>query len=139
VEPRLVTLSWLRPGFTRRGPNRSQGAGNAHEVKKGTHTLTPMKGFTRTQQHQKTASYWISCYSQENEDEPFGISKKVLVYKPGQDKDKLILEYCRELMRINCNIWEVLVHQGPDEVPGHGDQITLRMSREKFRGSTTIA
>jgi hypothetical protein len=42
-------------------------------------------------------------------------------------------------MRINATIWEVLVHQGPNEEPDNGDQITLRMSREKFRGSTTLA
>lgn len=97
-----------------------------------------MKGFVTTTQPHKTAQYWIACYSKDNEDVPFGISKKILTYKPGQDKDKLILKYCQKLMRINANIWELLVHQGPDEVPTHGDQVTLRMCREKFRGSTTL-
>ena len=97
-----------------------------------------MKGFVDSKQPIKTSQYWIACYTKDEEDVPFGISKKVLTYKPGQDKDKLILEYCRKLMQINETIWELLVHQGPNDVPDHGDQITLRMSREKFQGSTTI-
>lgn len=66
------------------------------------------------------------------------VHKKVLTYKVGQDKDKLILNYCHQLLKINKTIWEVLVHQGPHEVPEHGDQIVLQMSRTAFRGSTVI-
>ena len=134
------TLSWLRPGFTRQGPDRSQGAGNAPmKLIKGTNNLPSMKGFSVTKTKTRTASYWVASYIQENEDTPLGIHKKTFELAPGADKDKLILDYCRELMRINATIWEVLVHQGPNEEPDNGDQITLRMSREKFRGSTTLA
>jgi hypothetical protein len=97
-----------------------------------------MKGFTAGKQKEKQATYWISCYTKDNEDEPFGVTKKQLTYKPGQDKDKLILTYCSQLMKINSSIWEILVHQGPTDSPENGDQITHRLSREKFRGSTTI-
>jgi hypothetical protein len=94
-----------------------------------------MKGFAAIKQTEKTARYWIACYTQEDEDVPFDTYKKALAYKPGQDKDKLILEYCRDVMRINKHVWELLVHQGPNDTPDNGDQITLRMSREQFRGS----
>ena len=97
-----------------------------------------MKGFVASKLPTRSASYWVACYSQDNEDEPIAVHKKVLTLKVGQDKDKLILRYCRELMQINQTIWEILVHQGTSEVPDHGDQITLRMSREKFQGSTTL-
>ncbi len=97
-----------------------------------------MKGFVLTKQPQRTSAYWIALYSQDDEDTPFSVSKKVLTYKPGQDKEKLIIQYCRELMRINQTIWELLVHQGSGETPDSGNQIVLRMSREKFNGSTTI-
>jgi len=97
-----------------------------------------MKGFTASKQKEKQATYWISCYTKDNEDEPFGVTKKQLTYKSGQDKNKLILTYCTKLMKINHSIWEILVHQGPSETPEHGDQVTHRLSREKFRGSTTI-
>jgi hypothetical protein len=96
-----------------------------------------MKGFTATKEQQKQAAYWIACYTKDNEDEPFGITKKLVTYKPGQSKDRAILKYCTELMKLNQNIWEILVHQGPDQVPENGDQITHRLSRERFAGSTT--
>lgn len=96
-----------------------------------------MKGFITAKRNEKQAVYWIACYTKDNQDEPFGIDRKLITYKTGQSKDKAILKYCTELMRINTNIWEILVHQGPSQVPDHGDQITHRLSRERFRGSTT--
>ena len=105
---------------------------------KGTSTLPLMKGFVASKKETRSASYWVACYSKDNEDEPIAVHKKILTLKNGQDKDKLILEYCRQLMRINGNIWELLVHQGPTETPDHGDQINLRLSRERFRGSTIM-
>jgi hypothetical protein len=96
-----------------------------------------MKGFTASKEQQKQATYWIACYAKDNEDEPIGVTKKLITYKPGQSKDKAILKYCTELMQINSTIWEILVHQGPGQVPEHGDQITHRLSRVRFQGSTT--
>lgn len=97
-----------------------------------------MKGFGSTQQPTKSASYWIAAYAKDNEDEPIDVYRKVLSYKPGQDKELLIIRYCNSVMKINRNIWEMLVHQGPTEVPGSGDQIVLRLSREKFKGSARV-
>ena len=97
-----------------------------------------MKGFCSTQQQAKTASYWVASYTKDNEDKPLGIHKKVLSYKPGQDKELLMLRYCNSVMKINRNIWEMLVHQGPTEIPDSGDQIVLRLSREKFKGSAQV-
>ena len=97
-----------------------------------------MKGFSSTQQQTKSASYWVASYTKDNEDEPLGIHKKVLSYKTGQDKELLMLRYCNSIMKINQNIWEILVHQGPGDTPNSGDQIVLRLSREKFNGSTQI-
>jgi hypothetical protein len=97
-----------------------------------------MKGFSLTQQPTKSASYWVASYTKDNEDEPLGIHKKVLFYKPGQDKELLMICYCNSIMKINQNIWEILVHQGPDDIPDSGDQIVLRLSRGKFNGSTQI-
>jgi hypothetical protein len=97
-----------------------------------------MKGFSSTQQQTKSASYWVASYTRDNEDEPLGIHKKVLSYKTGQDKELLMLRYCNSIMKINQNIWEILVHQGPGDTPDSGDQIVLRLSREKFNGSIQI-
>lgn len=108
------------------------------KISKGTNILPVTKGFVSFTQPTRTASYWVACYSKDDEDTPMGIHRKVLKYKTGQDKDKLIIKYCRQLFEINKTIWDVLVHQGPSEIPEHGDQIVLRMSRDAFRGSTTL-
>ena len=93
-----------------------------------------MKGFTSTKQRQRSSSYWVAVYAKNNEDEPIDIHKKILTYKPGQDKDALMTKYCHSIMKINKNIWEILVHQGPSEIPDSGDQIVIRLSREPFKG-----
>lgn len=97
-----------------------------------------MKGFVPAKQPTRTSSYWVACYSKENEDVPINIHKKVLHYKVGQDKEKLITKYCHRIFDCNEVVWDVLVHQGPEEIPGHGDQVVLRMSRDAFRGSTVL-
>jgi hypothetical protein len=97
-----------------------------------------MKGFSSTKQHTRSSSYWVASYTKDNQDEPLGIHKKVLSYKPGQDKELLMIRYCNLIMKINQNIWEILVHQGPDDIPDSGDQIVLRLSREKFKGSAQV-
>jgi len=97
-----------------------------------------MKGFGLTQQPTKSAAYWIAAYAKDNEDEPIDVYKKVLSYKPGQDKELLMIRYCNSVMKINRNIWEMLIHQGPTEIPDSGDQIVLRLSREKFKGSAQV-
>jgi hypothetical protein len=97
-----------------------------------------MKGFGLTKQPTKSAAYWIAAYAKDNEDEPIDVYKKVLSYKPGQNKELLMIRYCNSVMKINRNIWEMLIHQGPTEIPDSGDQIVLRLSREKFKGSAQI-
>jgi hypothetical protein len=97
-----------------------------------------MKGFSSTKQHTRSSSYWVASYTKDNQDEPLGIHKKVLSYKPGQDKELLMTNYCNSIMKINKNIWEILVHQGPSEVPDSGDQIVIRLSREPFKGCSQL-
>ena len=97
-----------------------------------------MKGFSSTKQRQRLSSYWVAAYSKDNDDEPIDIHKKILTYKPGQDKEVLMTKYCNSIMQINKNIWEILVHQGPSEVPDSGDQIVIRLSREPFKGCSQL-
>ena len=93
-----------------------------------------MKGFSTTKQKTNSSAYWVAVYSKDNDDEPIDIHKKILTYKPGQDKDVLMTKYCYSIMKINKNIWEILVHQGPSKIPDSGDQIVIRLSREPFKG-----
>lgn len=99
-----------------------------------TQLSTSVKGFSTTKHKTYSSAYWVACYTKDNEDEPVGIHKKVLSYKPGQDKDALMTKYCHSIMKINQNVWEILVHQGPSEIPNSGDQIVIRLSREPFKG-----
>ena len=108
------------------------------KVSKGLSIVPVTKGFVSSIQPIRTASYWVACYSKDDEDTPIGIHKKIFKYKVGQDKEKLIVSYCRQLLKINRTIWDVIVHQGSSEIPDHGDQIVLRMSRDVFRGSTVL-
>ena len=93
-----------------------------------------MKGFSSTQRRKRSSSYWVAAYAKDNNDEPINIHKKILIYKQGQDKEALMTNYCNSIMKINRNIWEILVHQGPSEIPDSGDQIVIRLSREPFKG-----
>lgn len=90
------------------------------------------KGFGSPKQKQRTASYWIACYSKENEDDPLFTIKKVIDYVPGQNVERLMLLRCHQLLLETPEAWEVLVHQGPEEIPQSGDQIVARLSRELF-------
>lgn len=97
-----------------------------------------MKGFGTSKPSKRTANYWIACYSRENEDEPISIRKQPIEYVSGQDKEQLMLKECHRLFRQDQALWEVLVHQGPNEVPDSGDQIVARLSREKFDGAEEL-
>ena len=82
----------------------------------------------------RTARYWISCYEKGNEDDPISCHRAEILYKPGQSKQQKMLAYCHDIFRYSPPVWEVLVHQGPTEVPESGDQIVARLSREEFDG-----
>lgn len=97
-----------------------------------------MKGFKSNTQLKHTATYWIASYLKDNEDEPLSIKKQKIEYLPGQDKDKLMLCYCHSIFKSSPEVWEVLVHRGPHEVPDSGDQVVARVSREPFRGSEEL-
>lgn len=93
-----------------------------------------MKGFKSSTQLKRTATYWIASYLKDNEDEPLSIKKQKIEYLPGQSKEQLMLRYCHNVFKNSPEVWEVLVHQGPHEVPDSGDQVVARLSRERFDG-----
>lgn len=91
-----------------------------------------MSGFGIKKEKRRTSSYWISCYSKEDEDSPLFSFRKIIEYVPGQNVERLMLLRCHSLLMEEPNVWEILVHQGPEEVPTSGDQIVARLSREAF-------
>jgi len=97
-----------------------------------------MKGFSTKKPNTRKATYWVACYVQHDEDDPISIQKQQIEYVPGQDKEQLMLKECHKLFKQDPTVWEVLVHQGPNEVPDSGDQIVARLSREKFDGAEEL-
>lgn len=96
------------------------------------------KGFLLKSNPTKTAKYWIAQYEEGNEDEPFSIQKTAITYQPGQDKEQLMLRHCHGLFKRDSRTWEVLVHQGPEDIPQSGEQIIARLSRERFDGAEEL-
>lgn len=92
------------------------------------------KGFGDRDLEWRTARYWVSCYEKDNEDEPISCHRVDIMYKPGQSKQQKMLAYCSDIFRYSPPVWEVLVHQGPSEIPESGDQIVARLGRERFEG-----
>lgn len=90
------------------------------------------KGFSAGKEKKRSSSYWVACYSKEDEDVPIFVIKKVIEYVPGQDVERLMLQRCRTLLLETPEAWEVIVHQGANEVPDSGDQVVARLSREPF-------
>ena len=97
-----------------------------------------MKGFNATKQATRSSSYWVASYTKDNEDEPLSIQKQKIEYLPGQDKEQLMLRYCHNIFKKSPEVWEVLVHQGPSEIPESGDQVVARVSREPFSGAEEL-
>lgn len=137
VPPLLTRLGQASRGA---GFNAFWKAVTPHEGSSGTTILhqTVSKGFLLKSTLTKTAKYWVAQYEQENEDEPFSIQKTEVNYLPGQDKEQLMLQYCHSLFKKNPKTWEILVHQGPEDIPQSGDQIVARLSREKFSGAEEL-
>lgn len=97
-----------------------------------------MKGFSSAQPKLNTSKYWISCYEQDNEDEPISVDRIEIKFKPGENKERKMLSYCHKLFKSKPEVWEVLVHKGPSEIPESGDQIIARISRAPFDGAEEL-
>lgn len=97
-----------------------------------------MKGFAASTPKLRTSKYWISCYQKDNEDDPISVERTEIQFKPGEDKDRKMLAYCHQIFKRSADVWEVLVHKGPSDIPESGDQIVARLSREPFDGAEEL-
>lgn len=96
------------------------------------------KGFARLKEDFRVSYYWVALYSRENEDEPFSVTRTAIFYRPGEDRMRILLNQCHTIFEMNPDVWEVLVHKGPDATPSSGEQIVARLSRERFDGSEEL-
>ena len=86
----------------------------------------------------KTKKFWLSAFSQDNEDDPFEVVHVALPRKSTESAIKLAVKAGKQWMDTDDSVWEVLIHDGPNQVPSTGDAILARLSREQFKESIQL-
>ena len=86
----------------------------------------------------KTKKFWLSAFTQDNEDNPFEIVRVMLPRKSTESAIKLAVKAGKQWMDTDDSVWEVLIHDGPNQVPSTGDAILARLSREQFKESIQL-
>ena len=81
----------------------------------------------------KTKKFWLSAFTQDNEDDPFMIVRVELPRKSTESVIKLAVKAGKQWMDTDDSVWEVLIHDGADQIPSTGDAILARLSREQFK------
>jgi len=92
------------------------------------------KGFA-TPSAIKTKKFWLAAFTQDNEDDPFMIVRIELPRKSTESAIKLAVKAGKKWMDTDNVVWEILIHDGPTQVPATGDAILARLSREQFKES----
>ena len=95
------------------------------------------KGFA-TPTEIKTKKFWLSAFTQDNEDGPFEVVRVVLPRKSTESAIKLAVKVGKKWMDIDDSVWEILIHDGPNQLPSTGDAILARLSREQFKESAEL-
>jgi len=83
----------------------------------------------------KTKKFWLSAFTQDNEDDPFTIVRGSFPMKSSESATKLAVKAGKKWMDTDDSVWEILIHDGPNQMPSTGDAILARLSREQFKES----
>jgi hypothetical protein len=86
----------------------------------------------------KTKKFWLSAFTQDNEDDPFEIVRVELPRKSIESAIKLAVKAGKQWMDTDDSVWEVLIHDGPTQIPSAGDAVLARLSREQFKESIEL-
>jgi len=86
----------------------------------------------------KTKKFWLSAFTQDNEDDPFEIVRVELPRKSIESAIKLAVKAGKQWMDTDDSVWEILIHDGPTQVPSTGDAVLGRLSREQFKESIEL-
>lgn len=95
------------------------------------------KGFAETLKT-KTKKFWLSAFTQDNEDDPFEIVRVELPRKSIESAIKLAVKAGKNWMDADESVWEILIYDGPTEIPSTGDAVLARLSREQFKESIEL-
>jgi len=86
----------------------------------------------------KTKKFWLAAFTQDNEDDPLMVVRVELPRKSTEAAIKLAVKAGMELMVTDDMIWEILIHDGPTQVPATGDAVLVRLSRDPFNKSMEL-
>jgi len=86
----------------------------------------------------KTKKFWLAAFTQDNEDNPFMIIRIELPRKSTEHAIKLAVKAGKHWIDTDDMVWEILIHDGPTQVPATGDAILARLSREQFNESMEL-
>jgi len=86
----------------------------------------------------KTKKFWLAAFTKDNEDDPFVIVRVELPRKSTEAAIKLAVKAGKKWMDTDDMVWEILIHDGPIQVPATGDAILARLSREQFNESVEL-
>ena len=86
----------------------------------------------------KTKKFWLAAFTQDNEDDPFMIVRVELPRKSTEAAIKLAVKAGKKWMDTDDMVWEILIHDGPTQVPATGDAILARLSRDQFKESVEL-
>ena len=86
----------------------------------------------------KTKKFWLSAFTQDNEDDAIEIVRVTLPRKSTESAIKLAVKAGKKWMDTDDSVWEVLIHDGPTQIPFTGDAIIARLSREQFKESIEL-
>lgn len=95
------------------------------------------KGFA-TPSAIKTKKFWLAAFTQDNEDDPLMVVRVELPRKSTEAALKLAVKAGKKWMDTDDVVWEILIHDGPTQVPATGDAILARLSREQFSKSVEL-
>jgi hypothetical protein len=95
------------------------------------------KGFA-TSSAIKTKKFWLAAFTQDNEDDPLMVVRVELPRKSTEHAIKLAVKAGKKWMDTDDVVWEILIHDGPTQVPATGDAILARLSREQFSKSVEL-
>lgn len=96
-------------------------------------------GFGRRQPPPRTIQVWFSLYTRNDEDHPLAINRVSIPCAHGQDLAWRATRHARDILAEQAEIFEVIAHRGPAEIPAHGDDVLARVCREPFRLSQRLA
>ena len=86
----------------------------------------------------KTKKFWLAAFTQDNEDDPLMVVRVELPRKSTEAAIKLAVKAGKKWMDTDNVVWEILIHDGPTQVPARGDAILARLSREQFNESVEL-